>query len=330
MIISRTPFRVSFLGGGTDYADWYREHGGRVLAAAIDKYTYVTCRPRSPLSAHRWRVVYSRDEVVDQVGELVHPPTRACLEYLGIQQGLEIHSDADLPARTGLGSSSSFTVGLLHALHHLEGREPAPMALALEAVHVERRLLGEPGGAQDQVIAAIGGLNRIEFDGPDRIQVRAIDLSPHRAAQFWASLLMVFTGFTRSAPEIAAGQIRLIPDRRAELEAMKALVDEGWSLLRGQADLSEFGRLLHESWLLKKRLNPEASNGRIDEWYEQAKAVGALGGKLLGAGGGGFLLFFAPPERHAAIVAGLGLMPVSLRLADSGSRIVFSSLRGRP
>jgi D-glycero-alpha-D-manno-heptose-7-phosphate kinase len=323
MIISRTPFRVSFFGGGTDYPSWYREHGGAVLAATINKYCYITCRYLPPFFDHRTRVLYSKVESVKSVAEIQHPSVRACLEHLHISDGLEIHHDADLPARTGLGSSSTFTVGLLHALNALRGRMPSKMELAREAFHVEHNLLRETVGVQDQTLAAFGGFNRIDFAPNDDIRVSPVTLPRERIEALQDHLMLVFTGFTRTASEIAAEQIRQTAQRAGELGAIRASVDEGLSLLNGGTDLTGFGKLLHEAWLLKKRLSSKVSTPDIDRWYEEARKAGAIGGKILGAGGGGFLLFFAPPDAHERIHQRLNLMRVPIRFESTGSQIIF-------
>jgi D-glycero-alpha-D-manno-heptose-7-phosphate kinase len=330
VIVSRAPFRVSLFGGGTDYRAYAREHGGLVVAAAIDKYSYVTCRPRSALSERRLRLVYSREEVVDAAADLAHPPTRACLTFLDIGDSLEIHCDADLPARTGLGSSSSFTVALLNALHRLRGRQAGPLQLAREAVHIERERLGEAGGEQDQVTAAFGGFNRVTFSGEDGIAVRPLAVPRDRRDALFAHLLLVFTGFARSASEAAEDQARALPGHHAELQALKQCAEEACRVLEGDRPLGEVGRLLHESWTLKKRLSPRISNGRVDAWYEQARALGASGGKLLGAGGGGFMLFFAPPDAHARLVERLGLIHVPFRVDDAGAAILLDAAPAEP
>jgi D-glycero-alpha-D-manno-heptose-7-phosphate kinase len=323
LIISRTPFRISFFGGGTDYPAWYRENGGCVVATAIDKFTYVTCRARSALSSHRWRIVYSREETTDHVEEIVHPPTRACLQMLGETAGLEVHSDADLPARTGLGSSSSYTVGLLHVLHALRGRRPPPRELALQAIRVERELLGEVGGVQDQVLAAFGGFARIDFGGLEEFRVSRLEAPAARLNELTSHLLLFFTGYSRDAVNIAAEQARNLPGRRAELQALQALADEAWRLLHGPSDLSTFGRLLHEGWRLKRRLSARIATPEIDDVYEKLRRSGAVGGKLLGAGGGGFLLVFAPPDRHRDLHEVLPRSHVPFSVSTHGSEILF-------
>lgn len=323
MIITRTPYRISFFGGGTDYPAWYQEHGGCVLATSINRYCYITCRYLPPFFEHRHRIVYSIIESVHEIEEIRHPSVRESLKYLDLRDGVEIHHDGDLPARSGLGSSSSFTVGLLHALHALRGEMRTRMELAEEAIYVERECIRENVGSQDQVTAAIGGLNYIEFGPGERIQVQPVVLPASRLAAFRGHLLLFFTGIYRIASEIAAEQIRNTPHRGDELRAMKAMVPQGMDILR-QGDLTDFGRLLHESWQFKKSLSSRITNSRIDTIYERARNAGALGGKLLGAGGGGFLLLFVEPSRQADVLAELHeFLHVPFEMEWMGSQIVF-------
>jgi len=323
VIISRTPFRISFFGGGTDYPSWYRENGGAVLATTINKYCYLTCRYLPPFFAYRSRILYSKVECVNQPEEIQHPGVRGVLSYLEVKEGLEVHHDGDLPARTGIGSSSTFTVGLLHAVYALRGVMPSKMRLARDAFVVEHEVLKETVGVQDQTLAAFGGFNRIDFGRDDQIRVAPVTLPPERLAQLEAHLLLVFTGFTRTASEIAADQMQRAERNRIELAAIQASVDEASAVLGNGADLAEFGRLLHDGWQLKKCLSPRITTQAIDECYAAARDAGALGGKILGAGGGGFMLLFAPPERHPAILDRLGLMRVPFRFERTGSQIIF-------
>jgi D-glycero-alpha-D-manno-heptose-7-phosphate kinase len=323
VIISRTPFRVSFFGGGTDYPAWYRENGGAVLATTINKYCYLTCRRLPPFFDYRSRILYSRVECVNDAAEIQHPGVRGVLSYLKVEEGLEIHHDGDLPARTGIGSSSTFTVGLLHAVYALRGVMPSKMQLARDAFEVEHNVLKETVGVQDQTLAAFGGFNRIDFGRDDEIRVSPVTLPRERLEQLEAHLLLVFTGFTRTASEIATEQVRQVGQKKTELSAIRASVDEAAAVLSGGADLSAFGRLLDDSWRLKKSLSRKISTPEIDACYDAAREAGALGGKILGAGGGGFMLFFAPPERHAAIQQRLDLMRVPFRFDRTGSQIIF-------
>ena len=302
MIITRTPMRISFFGGGTDYPVWYHQHGGAVLSTTINKCCYITCRWLPPFFEYHSRVSYTRVENVGANNAIEHPSARGCLQFLGIDDGVEIHHVADLPARAGLGTSSAFTVGLLLALYGLKDQMRDKRALAADAIHVEQDVLQEAVGAQDQVSAAHGGLNRINFHQSGDVEVKPILTAPSRLAELEQHLALYFTGFSRIASEIAKEQIRMTPQRANELHAMKQLVDEGESILASPGrPLEEFGRLLHEGWKIKKTLSQKISNTNIDDIYEAGLSAGALGGKLLGAGGGGFMLFFVPPDRRQAL-----------------------------
>lgn len=324
MIITRTPFRISFFGGGTDYPVWYREHGGAVLATTINKYCYLSCRWLPPFFDYRSRILYSTIENVQSNDEIQHPSVRACLEYLEIREGVEIHHSGDLPARTGLGSSSSFTVGLLQALHTLKQQLCHKRQLAEEAIHVEQELLQENVGAQDQTMAAFGGLNRISFHPDGRVSVQPVVIQPERLDRFESHLMLYFTGFSRIASEIAQQQIQNTPKRTTELHTMYQMVDEGLDILANpRRSLDEFGRLLDEGWRMKRRLSDKISNPALDEIYDRGVRAGALGGKLLGAGGGGFMLFFVPPERQAAFLSEMsGFLRVPFALESHGAQLV--------
>lgn len=326
MIISRTPYRVSFFGGGTDYPAWYREHGGAVLSAAIARYCYLTCRWLPPFFEHKSRIVYSVIEDIREVKEIRHPAVRETLLHLGIDDGIEIHHDGDLPKMTGLGTSSSFTVGLLHALHALRKEPISPMQLATEAIHVERDRCGDRVGSQDQVSAAFGGLNHIRFAPDDSISVSTVTPSPERLAEFESSLMLFFTGFSRYSSEIVTQQLENISKKQQELSMMGSMVDEGIRILTQGNSLSDFGRLLHESWMIKRSLSSCVSTPAIDDMYETARKAGALGGKITGAGGGGFLLLFVEPDRQAAVRKALSsLLYVPFNLDHCGSQIIFSN-----
>ena len=324
MIISRTPFRISFLGGGTDYPSWYLEHGGTVLGVTIDKYCYLTCRYLPPFFKHRIRVVYSHIENCQTVDEIAHPAVREVMRYLGMERGVEIHHDGDLPARSGMGSSSSFTVGLLHALHALNGYMPSKRQLALEGIRIEQDVLKETVGSQDQVLAAYGGFNHIVFSQSGDISVTPVTLSADRLQELSSHLMLFYTGIERTASEIAASYVTSVKGKVSQLGIMKDLVDEGISILNHGRDLAAFGALLHEAWEAKRGLSPEVSNPYVDELYSHALANGALGGKLVGAGGGGFMLLFVPPSQQEKVRAGLkNLINVPFRFEFSGSQIIF-------
>jgi D-glycero-alpha-D-manno-heptose-7-phosphate kinase len=324
MIITSTPLRISFFGGGTDYPVWYREHGGSVLSTTIDKCCYITCRRLPPFFEYHSRVSYSKIENVSRNDAIQHPSVRACLQFVGIDDGVEIHHVADLPARSGLGTSSAFTVGLLLGLYALKNQMRDKHLLASEAIHVEQELLREAVGAQDQVSAAYGGFNRINFDRDGSIEVRRILTSQHRLAELEQYLALYFTGFSRFASEIAQEQLKTTPQKQQELHTMLQFVDEAEAIIANPSrSLDEFGRLLHESWQIKRSLTQKISNASIDEIYEAGRSAGALGGKLLGAGGGGFMLFFVPPDRREALRTRLKeLLCVPFSFSNRGSHVV--------
>jgi D-glycero-alpha-D-manno-heptose-7-phosphate kinase len=324
MIISRTPFRISFFGGGTDYPAWYRQHGGSVLASTIDKYSYITCRYLPPFFDYRICLMYSKTEYCRTVDEIAHPAIREVLRYLKVDRGVEIHHDGDLPARSGMGSSSTFTVGLLHALHALKGQMVGKPQLAEESIYVEQEILRETVGSQDQVLAAYGGLNHVAFMPNGEISVRPVTIPVDRMKELNSHLMLFYTGIKRTASSVADTYVNGIDDRRRQLRLMKDLVDESISVLNGGGDLLAFGKLLHELWEAKRSLSPKVSSSYIDELYDAAVAAGAVGGKLAGAGGGGFLLLFVPPSRQPKVKEALRkLIHVPFRFEFSGSQIIF-------
>jgi|SRR5579872_4147783 len=324
MVITSTPLRISFFGGGTDYPVWYRQYGGAVLSTAINKCCYITCRRLPPFFEYHSRVSYSKVENVRHNDAIEHPSVRGCLEFMGMEDGLEIHHVADLPARTGLGTSSAFTVGLLLGLYALQDRMKDKHSLAAEAIHVEQDIVKEAVGAQDQVSAAHGGFNRINFQTDGFIDVRRVLAPPSRLAELERHLALYFTGFSRTASEIAQEQVRLTPQRKGELETMMQFVDEAEEIVTNpRRSLDEFGHLLHQSWQIKRSLTQKITNPHIDEIYEAGLGAGALGGKLLGAGGGGFMLFFVPPERRRELRERLKkLLCVPFSFENKGSRVV--------
>ncbi|MEP7138959.1 MAG: kinase [Caldimonas sp.] len=330
MIITRTPFRVSFFGGGTDYPAWFNAHGGEVLSTSIDKYCYITCRHLPPFFEFKHRIVYSLIENVKHWDEIRHPAVRAVLEWANQEQGLEIHHDGDLPARSGLGSSSSFTVGLVHALAAMKGRYVAKDDLARDAIHIEQDLIKENVGSQDQVAAAYGGFNRIEFERCGRFQVSPVIIPRRRIDELQSHLMLCFTGLSRIASEVAQDQIANIRRREHELNRMKAMVEEAVKILHSpSASIEEFGELLHESWTCKKELSTKVSTAAIDELYAAALDAGATGGKILGAGGGGFLLLFVKPELQAGVKERLKhLVHVPFSFDEGGSRVVLYQPNG--
>jgi D-glycero-alpha-D-manno-heptose-7-phosphate kinase len=327
MIITRTPFRISFFGGGTDYPVWYREHGGAVLSTTINKYCYISSRHLPPFFHYNYLIRYRVREEVMSLADISHPSVRECLRHTGIKQGIEMVHTGDIPARSGIGSSSAFTVGFLNSLYALQGRIATKRQLAREAIDIEQNRLGENVGSQDQVAAAFGGLNKIEFGGATEFYVRPITIGPEKLARLQSRLLLFFTGFSRNAHDIAGEQIRSTPARRQELKTMGEMVDQAIAILDGQPeDMDDFGRLLHESWMLKRSLTSLISNDAVDDFYSRARQSGALGGKLLGAGGGGFILFYAPPENHDAIRRALAhILHVPFRFEALGTQTILYS-----
>jgi D-glycero-alpha-D-manno-heptose-7-phosphate kinase len=324
MIISRTPFRISFFGGGTDYPVWYKENGGQVLSTTIDKYCYITLRYLPPFFPHKYRVVYSNVEKVTNISEIMHPAVRACLEFLKIDKGVELHHDGDLPARSGLGSSSSFTVGLLNSLYALKGIMVSKLQLAKEAIYIERDVLKENVGSQDQIATSYGGLNRITFNGDDNFKIEPVILPQARMKDLESHLMLFFTGLSRTASTIAKSQIENTPNKTKELNMMHQMVDQAISILCKNESILEFGKLLNESWKLKRSLSDQISNQEIDNIYDAAMKAGAVGGKLIGAGGGGFMLLFASPEKQPAVREALkGLLEVPFSFENGGSQIIY-------
>jgi D-glycero-alpha-D-manno-heptose-7-phosphate kinase len=324
MIICRTPFRISFFGGGTDYPAWYRQYGGAVLAAGIDKYCYLTCRYLPPFFEHRWRIVYRKIETCQTADQISHPAVRQTLKHLGFERGLELHHDGDLPARSGMGSSSAFTVGLLHSLYALRGQMPDKMHLARESIHIEQNLLHETVGSQDQVMAAFGGLRHVQFAKDGSIAVDPLILSSERVRELQSHLLLFYTGIARTSSDVAQSFVARLDDCKKQLHIMHELVDESIDILTSGTDIAAFGDLLHEAWQIKRTFSPQVSNGEIDRLYDHARSAGALGGKLTGAGGGGFLLLFVPPAKQAAVREALAhLIHVPFAFESAGSQIIF-------
>ena len=324
MIISRTPFRVSLFGGGTDYPKWFEKHGGAVLGFAIDKYCYISVRRLPPFFEHKHRVVYSVVENVKTIDEIQHPAVKGVLSQHPPSEGLEIHHDGDLPARSGLGSSSSFTVGLCNALAAFEGRMTSKRALASEAIRIEHDVINEKVGCQDQIWAAYGGLNRINFMPTGDFDVQPSMVTLPRRTELQDHLMMVFTGISRLAPVMAEKQIANLDAREKQLKTMMSMVDEAEAILHDvNRPITEIGSLLQESWQLKRELADGVSSPLVDEIFETALSAGASGGKLLGAGGGGFMVFIVEPSKQAKVRAALNkLVTVKIAIDNVGSKIV--------
>lgn len=330
MIISRTPFRISLFGGGTDYPKWFHEHGGAVLGMTIDKYCYISVRPLPPFFDHKYRVAYSKVETVREIAEIQHPAVRGILAEMSLNDGLEIHHDADLPARSGLGSSSAFTVGLINALHALRGQMISKHDLGRAAIRMEQDVLREEVGCQDQLWAAYGGLNRIEFMTDGNFAVKPLVLKPERRVELCRSLMLVFTGFSRFSSDFARNQIHNIGRRTQQLASMHTMVDQAQAILTDdRTPMRALGQLLHESWQLKRELATTVSTSEVDAIYAAGREAGAVGGKLLGAGGGGFMVFFADPDAHPRIRERLRkLVHVGFDVDTAGSTIVLYQPKG--
>jgi len=324
MIISRTPFRISFFGGGTDYPAWYRKHGGAVVGTTINKYCYITCRYLPPFFEHRYRVVYSKSEEVLDIDEIAHPAVREVLRYLNIERGVEIHHDGDLPARSGLGSSSAFTVGLLNALSALKGQMASKAQLARDSIYIEQERLKETVGSQDQVLAAYGGLNHVTFLPNNEISVVPMTLTQERLNELSAHLMLFFTGIVRTASDIAQTYVQEDFETQDKIRAIGQMVDDAVSILNSGEDIARFGKLLHECWRNKRELSGKVSNSFVEEIYQQAMSAGAVGGKLIGAGGGGFMLLFVRPADQKKVRERLsGLIHVPFQFSYSGSQVIF-------
>ena len=325
MIITRTPLRISFFGGGTDLPDFYRKHGGEVLSTTIDKYLYITCRHMPPFWEYKHRLVYgSNTELVSDIKEIVHPSIRETMRFLNIEYGVDMHYNTDIPARSGMGSSSSFTVGLLNALNGLNGRMTSKYELMCNSIHIEQNMIREAVGSQDQAAAAYGGLNHIVFRKEGGIEVQPVTIPEVRSAELNRHLVLVFTGFQRFAQDIEKDKMKSIDDQITNLLEIKSYVGQAIDILNSHTDICQFGQLLNETWQKKKLLSQKVSNSQIDAMYERGIANGAIGGKLLGAGGGGFMLFFVKPENRERLLKSLSeYTSVPFSFENSGSQNIY-------
>ena len=325
MVITKTPFRISFFGGGTDHPDWFNHHGGKVLATTFDKYCYISVRVLPPFFEHKHRIVYSKIESVNEIESINHPSVREVLKYLNYPKGLEIHHDGDLPARSGLGSSSSFTVGILNALSAMNGDYKSPYQLATDAIHVEQNLIKECVGCQDQISAAYGGFNEIEFNKDGSFLVEPLVVQKEGLEDLNNHLMLFFTGVSRYSSEILTSQLANLSNCQSQMNELRDMVDEGASILRNQNNsLDDFGKLLDKSWKNKRSLSKLITNNIIDELYSNAIKAGALGGKILGAGGGGFILFFVKPENQINVAKVMEkLTHVPFKFENTGSKVVL-------
>jgi len=326
VVISRTPFRISFFGGGTDYPSWYLKHGGAVLATTIDKYCYLTCRYLPPFFPHKFHVVWSIIETCQTVDEIIHPAVRETIRYFGIDGALSIHHQGDLPARSGMGSSSAFTVGIMHALYALQGQMVNKLQLAQESIYIEQEVLKETVGSQDQMSAAQGGFNHITFSQNGEIAVHPLTIPNERVQDLNDHLMLFYTGIARTAADIAQSYVPEIESKSRQLNLIFEMVDEGITILNSSESILRFGRLLDDAWKVKRSLSDQVTNAVIDQLYASAISAGAIGGKITGAGGGGFLLVFAEPHFHEKIKEKLGkLIHIPFDFEYSGSQIIFFS-----
>lgn len=326
MIITQTPFRMSFFGGGTDFPEFYKKHGGAVISTTFDRYCYVTVRQLPAFFEYKTHLTYSKTERVNSIDEIEHPAIREAMRFIDVND-IRLTYDADLPARSGLGTSSSFAVGILSAFYALKGVEVSKERLARDAIYLERVLCNEAGGVQDQIATAFGGFNRIDFSDAGW-SVTPVEISADRKAQLNSNLMMFFTGFSRNSFEIHKSASPDISERTAVLLEMNALTNQAYSVLTGNSPLKEFGELLGEEWSLKRRMTDRVTTPVIDSLYRRAVDAGALGGKLLGAGGGGFLLFYVEPGRQQAVREAMrDLLCVPFDFENNGTRIIHNDKR---
>lgn len=322
MIITKTPFRMSFFGDGTDMESFFKENGGAVLSTTFDKYCYVNVRHLPRFFDYSTELSYSKTERVTNIDDIQHPAIRNAMKMLDMHE-IRLTYEADLPARSGLGTSSSFAVGMLNAFYALKGKYADKKKLADEAIYLERNLCQEAGGWQDQIAASFGGFNRINFNA-DGYEVLPVIISPERKRQLNKNLMMFFTGFTRFSSDVQKANATGKQDKTAQLKEMLALVDDAERVLTDKnADLDDFGRMLDHTWKLKRQTGAAVSTNSIDELYARGIAAGALGGKLLGAGGGGFLVFYVQPDRQDSVRWAMrDLMHIPFEFEDGGTRVI--------
>ena len=330
MIITKTPYRISFFGGGTDLNQWFKENGGAVISTTIDKYCYITCRHLPKFFNHNYRFVYSKVEEVIKINDIEHPAIKGILNSMNWDKGIEVHHDGDLPARSGLGSSSSFTVGFLNTLAAMQGKLINKYDLAKEAIHIEQNILKENVGCQDQIAAAFGGFNKIQFYGENSFIISPIIIRPERLDFLQKNLLLFFTGISRFASDIEKSKLSNMSSKKVELKKIHEMVDISIEILQNEnKSVDEFGLLLNETWKYKKSLSEQVSNDFIDLIYIKAINSGALGGKILGAGGGGFILFYAPIDKHEDIKGALSeLIHIPFQFENTGSSVVLYNPNG--
>lgn len=325
MIITRTPFRISFFGGGSDYPIFYKENGGAVLSTTIDKYCYIHCRYLPPFFDHKYRIRYTYREDACDINEIKHPSVRECIKFINLDKGIEMIHTSDIPAQSGIGSSSAFTVGFLNALYALKGKITTKRQLANDAINIEQNIIKENVGSQDQVATAYGGFNKIEFGTIPEFEVHPVTIGKNKLMNLQNHLMLFFTGFSRNASDIAGEQIKRTQEKKNELKTMLEMVDNVIDILNyNHSDINDFGRLLRESWNIKRKLTNKITNPEIDKIYESALEAGALGGKLLGAGGGGCMLFFVEPDMQNKVREKLkNLLYIPFKFENLGSQIIY-------
>ncbi len=325
MIISKTPYRISFLGGGTDYPVWFNKYGGQVLSTTIDKYVYISCRYLPPFFDHSLKLVYRNQDYVKKIENIRHSSARAVLNYMNLKNNLEIHHYSDLPARSGIGSSSAFTVSLLNCLYKYKNKKISKKQLSEKSIFIEQKILGETVGSQDQISASYGGLNKIKFFKKNNFKVYKVNILKNQLKEFSENLLLFHTGIFRIANNVSKSYVNKFEKHVYYYEELFNLVNVGIKLLKNN-DFDEFGKTLHQAWNLKKSISNRISNNKIDDIYYNAISSGAIGGKLLGAGGGGFILFYVPKKFQKQVVKRLEkLIHVPFNFETSGSKIIFSS-----
>ena len=326
MIISKTPYRISFFGGGSDYPSWYLRNGGAVISSTIDKYIYISCRKLPPFFNHKYRIVWSKVESVNNVNEIQLKPVREMIKKFNIKDGLEIHYDGDLPARSGMGSSSVFVVGLLNLFNNINKKKIENEMLAKQSIHFEQKVLKEVVGSQDQIAASCGGFNKIIFNKGGKFLVKPIKIKKETLNNLNQNLILVYTGLTRNAHDIASSFVnKLKTTKRNQILEILNFVTEAENTLK-KDDLNSFGKLLHESWIKKKELSSFITNNKIDDIYNYAINKGAVGGKLLGAGGGGFFLFYVPKKYQKNFISSFKkLIHIPFKFSEEGSKIIFNN-----
>tara|TARA_Y100000590_G_scaffold184419_1_gene210192 strand:+ start:17008 stop:18000 length:993 start_codon:yes stop_codon:yes gene_type:complete len=324
MIISKTPYRISFFGGGSDYPEWYLKNGGQVLSTTIDKHIYITCRYLPPFFSHKHRIVWSKLERVKRTEDIKHDSVRELIKLLKIKKGMEIHYDGDLPARSGMGSSSSFVVGLINTIYALKKNKISKKKLALKSINFEQNILKETVGSQDQIATAYGGFNKIKFYNNGNFKVLPIKLSQTNLSRLSQNLILLYTGIKRTAHHIASSYAgKLNTKKKFDILEIIDFVNEAEVLIK-KKNFDDFGKLLHQSWLTKRNLSSKISNNSIDDFYEYAMKKGALGGKLLGAGGGGFFLLYVPHRKQNKFLRNFrNFVHIPFNFENQGSKIIF-------